>query len=192
GIHMGKDGKPLHNPKEGPIKSILKRVIATTTGDNSLKSGFGDSLQHGSVIVEPSAIEINGADVAIPKVVVDEVREHFSNTLYGYFIGKRIPFLIVEKYVMNTWAKYGIERAIVRNGFYLFKFKTKEGMEQARALIKMTSDRAFVESLVVGIPLDDGSGHSLETIDVEYEWKPPHCGVCKVFGHSSREKGYKV
>nr|GEV04252.1 retrotransposon protein, putative, Ty3-gypsy subclass [Tanacetum cinerariifolium] len=165
GIHMGKDGKPMHNPKEGPIKSILKRVIATTAGDNSLKSGFGDSLQHGSVIVEPSTIgnealkqhsyiadlfksiqkkskkivkvshittfeEINGADVAIPKVVMDEVREHFSNTIYGYFIGKRIPFLIVEKYVMNTWAKYGIERAIVRNGFYFFKFKTKEGMEQ--------------------------------------------------------------
>nr|GEW62708.1 hypothetical protein [Tanacetum cinerariifolium] len=301
GIHMGQDGKPLHNPKEGPIKSILKRVTTTTAGDNSLKSGFGDSLQHGSVIVEPSTIgnealkqhgyiadlfkssqqkskkivkvsyittfeEINGADVAIPKVVVDEVREHFSNTLYGYFIGKRIHFLIVEKYVMNTWAKYGIERAIVRNGFYLFKFKTKEGTEQvmehgpwtirlsplilniwkpntklvkeevvsipvwvrlhkvpivaysevglsyitsklgkpimldsytcdmcinpwgqssyARALIEMTSDRAFVKSLVVGIPLDDSSGHSLETIDVEYESKPPHCGVCKVFGHS--------
>nr|GEX96939.1 hypothetical protein [Tanacetum cinerariifolium] len=222
GIHMGKDGKPMHNPKEGPIKSILKRVTATVAGDNSLKSGFGDSLQHGSVIVEPFTIgnealkqhgyiadlfkstqqkskkivkvshittfeEINGADVAIPKVVVDKVREHFSNTLYGYFIGKRIPFLIVEKYVMNTWAKYGIERAIVRNGFYLFKFKTKEGMEQssyARALIEMTSNRAFVESLVIGIPLDDGPGHSLETIDVEYEWKPPHCGVCKVFGHS--------
>nr|GEV88808.1 hypothetical protein [Tanacetum cinerariifolium] len=42
----------------------------------------------------------------------------------------------------------------------------------ARALIEITSDWAFVESLVV------------ETIDVEYEWKPPHCGVCKVFGHS--------
>ncbi|GKG60521.1 hypothetical protein Tco_0612122, partial [Tanacetum coccineum] len=56
--------------------------------------------------------------VANPKAIVDEVREHFSNTLYGYFIGKRYPFLIMEKYVLNTWAKYGIERAIIRNGFY--------------------------------------------------------------------------
>ncbi|GJW62404.1 ALP1-like protein [Tanacetum coccineum] len=54
----------------------------------------------------------------------------------------------------------------------------------ARALIEMTSDRAFVESLVVGIPLEDGLRHSMETIEVEYEWKPPHCGVCKTFGHT--------
>ncbi|GJU09729.1 hypothetical protein Tco_1132125 [Tanacetum coccineum] len=57
--------------------------------------------------------EINGADVAIPKANVDEVRVHFSNTLYGYFIGKRIPFLIVEKYVLNTRAKYDVERVIM-------------------------------------------------------------------------------
>ncbi|GKB16211.1 zinc knuckle CX2CX4HX4C containing protein [Tanacetum coccineum] len=300
GIQLGKDGKPLHNPKGGPIKPILKTGKVTVAGESIIASKSGP-MQQGSFFVEPSLStsnepstqgsmadlfksnqqrnkkiikvshittfeEINGADVAIPKAAVDEVREHFSNTLYGYFIGKRIPFLIVEKYVLNTWAKYGIERAIIRNGFYLFKFKTKEGMEQvmehgpwtirlsplilniwkpntklvkeevasipvwvklhkvpivaysevglsyitsklgkpimldsytcdmclnpwgrssyARALIEMTSDRAFVESLVVGIPLEDGLGHSMETIEVEYEWKPPHCGVCKTFGHT--------
>ncbi|GJU09730.1 reverse transcriptase domain-containing protein [Tanacetum coccineum] len=54
----------------------------------------------------------------------------------------------------------------------------------ARALIEMSSDQAFVKSLVVGIPLEDGSGHSMETIDVEYEWRPPHCGDCRTFGHN--------
>ncbi|GJR81029.1 zinc knuckle CX2CX4HX4C containing protein [Tanacetum coccineum] len=253
--------------------NTLEHTAATdnnATKQGSIADLFKQTQQMNKKIVKVSHIttfeEINGADVAIPKAVVDQVRVHFSNTLYGYFIGKRIPFLIVEKYVMNTWAKYGVVRAIIRNGFYLFKFKTKEGMEQvmengpwtirlsplilniwkpntklekeevlsipvwvklhkvpivaysevglshitsklgkpimldsytcdicinpwgrstyARALIEMSSDRAFVESLVVGIPLEDGSGHSMETISVEYEWKPPRCGDCKIFGHT--------
>nr|GEV45003.1 hypothetical protein [Tanacetum cinerariifolium] len=27
------------------------------------------------------------------------------------------------------------------------------------------------------------TGHSLETVDVEYEWQPPHCETCKIFDH---------
>ncbi|GJS81982.1 hypothetical protein Tco_0748523 [Tanacetum coccineum] len=155
GIQLGKDGKPLHNPKGGPIKPILKTGKVTVAGESIIASKSGP-MQQGSFFVEPSLStsnepstqgsmadlfksnqqrnkkiikvshittfeEINGADVAIPKAVVDEVREHFSNTLYGYFIG---------------------------------------------------------------IPLEDGLGHSMETIEVEFEWKPPHCGVCKTFGHT--------
>ena len=40
----------------------------------------------------------------------------------------------------------------------------------ARALIEITSECAPVESLVVAIPLLDGSGFRKETIEVEYEW----------------------
>ncbi|GJT34021.1 reverse transcriptase domain-containing protein [Tanacetum coccineum] len=182
--------------------------------------------------------EINGADVAIPKAVVDQVRVHFSNTLYGYFIGKRIPFLIVEKKIMgaikengpwtirlshlilNIWkpntklekeevlsipvwvklhkvpivaySEVGLShitsklgKPIMLNSYACDMFINPWGRSTyARALIEMSSDRAFVESLVVGIPLEDGSGHSMETISVEYEWKPPRCGDCKIFGHT--------
>ncbi|GKA92349.1 hypothetical protein Tco_0814274 [Tanacetum coccineum] len=31
---------------------------------------------------------------------------------------------------------------------------------------------------------DDGKGHSLATIDVEYEWKPPRCATCMLFDHT--------
>ncbi|GJR30423.1 hypothetical protein Tco_1106655 [Tanacetum coccineum] len=33
-------------------------------------------------------------------------------------------------------------------------------------------------------PLPNGKGHTLETIDIEYEWKPPRCENCNVFDHS--------
>ena len=36
----------------------------------------------------------------------------------------------------------------------------------------------------MAIPLLDGSGFTKETINVEYEWQPPRCSECKIFGHS--------
>ncbi|GKA06695.1 hypothetical protein Tco_0685919 [Tanacetum coccineum] len=34
------------------------------------------------------------------------------------------------------------------------------------------------------VPNEDGEGYTREVISLEYEWKPPHCRDCKVFGHS--------
>ncbi|GKA36102.1 reverse transcriptase domain, reverse transcriptase zinc-binding domain protein [Tanacetum coccineum] len=182
-----------------------------------------------------------GADVTLPKAAVDE---------------------------------FGIRRIILRNGFFLFKFVTKEGMERvlengpwlirlvhiilniwkpntrlvkdtvksvqvwvklhdvpvvtysetrlsiiatnlgkplmldsatsdmcinpwgrnthARVLIEISSERAFVDSMVVVIPLEDGSGHSMETLSIEYEWQPPRCDTCKNFDHKDDSCPFKV
>ncbi|GJV42096.1 hypothetical protein Tco_1420536 [Tanacetum coccineum] len=211
--------------------------------------------------------KVEGAAVAIPLSVVEEVSARFSNTLYGYFIGKRLAFRLVENYVQNTWAKFGIKRVMLDEGFFLFQFETKEGMEKvmesglwlirlvplilnvwtpntilkkdkikaapvwvklhhvpivaysetglslittqigkpimldsytsqmclwswgkneyARALIEVSSDEDLMESIVIAIPYSDGKGHALATIDVEYEWRPPHCSTCKNFDHTN-------
>ncbi|GKB64525.1 retrovirus-related pol polyprotein from transposon TNT 1-94 [Tanacetum coccineum] len=54
----------------------------------------------------------------------------------------------------------------------------------ARALIEVSSLTPLQESLVVAIPFPNGSGHSLETVEVEYEWQPPRCDSCKIFEHN--------
>lgn len=36
----------------------------------------------------------------------------------------------------------------------------------------------------MAIPFSNGSGHSLVRIDIEYEWKPPRCALCKFFDHN--------
>nr|GEV86782.1 hypothetical protein [Tanacetum cinerariifolium] len=92
--------------------------------------------------------KVDGAVVTIPIEAVEEVSNNFANTLNGYFIGKCLAFPLVETYVKNT------------NTY-------------ARALIEMQSNMELVESLVVAIPFPNRKGHSLETIEVEYQWKPP-------------------
>nr|GEU86162.1 hypothetical protein [Tanacetum cinerariifolium] len=184
--------------------------------------------------------KVEGAAVAIPLSAIAEISARFSNTLYGYFIGKRLAFRLMENYVQNTWGKFGLKRVMLDKGFFLFQFETKEGMEKeeikaasiwmklrhvpivayfemglslittqlgksimldsytsqmclrswgkneyARALVEISSDVDLMESIVIAIPYGDGKGHTLATIDVEYEWRPPHCTTCKIFDHTN-------
>ncbi|GJT42647.1 hypothetical protein Tco_0951362 [Tanacetum coccineum] len=72
----------------------------------------------------------DSSDVAIPIEAVDEISSSFNNTLYGYFIGKRLAFPVVENYVKHAWTKFRIERTILHEGFFFFQFATRAGMEQ--------------------------------------------------------------
>ncbi|GKC59881.1 zinc knuckle CX2CX4HX4C containing protein, partial [Tanacetum coccineum] len=40
------------------------------------------------------------------------------------------------------------------------------------------------QSLTMGVPLFEGLRYSVETVTIEYEWKPPRCYLCKIFGHA--------
>ncbi|GJW84185.1 hypothetical protein Tco_0157330 [Tanacetum coccineum] len=137
---------------------------------------------------------VEGAAVAIPFAEVEAVCSRFANTLYGYFIGKRLAFPLVENYVKNTWGKYGLKRIQLHEDFFLFQFNTKEGMERvgkpitldsytsnmcvsswgrntyARVLIKVSAKTELKDELVVAIPKGKDMGHSLATVSIEYEW----------------------
>ncbi|KAM0051848.1 hypothetical protein Hdeb2414_s0007g00241321 [Helianthus debilis subsp. tardiflorus] len=78
-----------------------------------------------------SSEAVDGADVVIPLSSVKQVTDRYANTLYGYFLGKRLAFPVVDFFVKNNWVKYGLSRLMMNaNGFFFFKFKTKEWMDQ--------------------------------------------------------------
>jgi hypothetical protein len=72
----------------------------------------------------------SGSKVVIPMAVVHDMCLKLTNSLYGYFIGQRIVFPIVEDYVKHAWARFGFEHVILRNGFFIFKFSSLEGMNK--------------------------------------------------------------
>ncbi|GJY08594.1 zinc knuckle CX2CX4HX4C containing protein [Tanacetum coccineum] len=53
----------------------------------------------------------------------------------------------------------------------------------ARCLIKVNSEADLVDVVTIRIPSLTGDGFTKETIRVEYEWRPPRCDICKIFGH---------
>ncbi|GJW40181.1 hypothetical protein Tco_0066026 [Tanacetum coccineum] len=225
---------PRNPPVEKPL-SAGKGSFASLLQKQSSKNVVHISELRNDEVVE-------GAAVAILLSAVEEVSARFENTLYGYFIGNRLAFPLVENYVKNTWAKFGLKRIMLDDNFFLFQFDTKEGMEKeevkkppvwvkmhhvpiaaysevglslittqigspimldtytsnmcvrswgkkeyARALIEISAERELMESIVIAIPLGKGKGHTLATIDIDYEWKPPLCSTCKIFDHTNEK-----
>ncbi|GJX82851.1 zinc knuckle CX2CX4HX4C containing protein [Tanacetum coccineum] len=117
----------IHGTKEG-----THATVAVGTGmKQSFASIFKTQFVSKAVRLTTMTSEfVQGANVAIPLAAVEEVSQRFENTLYGYFIGKRLAFPLVETYVKNAWAKFGLERTMLTNGFFFFQFATREGMER--------------------------------------------------------------
>ncbi|GJR43014.1 zinc knuckle CX2CX4HX4C containing protein [Tanacetum coccineum] len=208
----------------------------------------------------------DGVNISIPRKVVEKVSTRFEHTLYGYFIGKRMAFPVVEYYARNNWAKHGLKRIMMNSkGFFFFKFDSRAGLEAvleggpwlirkspiilkkwsmdtrllkeeltripiwvklhdvpiqvfeedgisliatfigkpvmldsytssmcndswgrssfARCLIEVNSEADLVDVVTIGIPSLSEDDFTKETIRVEYEWRPPRCDTCNIFGH---------
>ncbi|GJY23017.1 zinc knuckle CX2CX4HX4C containing protein [Tanacetum coccineum] len=136
----------------------------------------------GGSLPEPSV------DFSIPSKVFETVSTRFANTLYGYFIGLEdvlengpwmicnIP-IILKKWSMNTrLCKEELTRILVWVIIHdvLIQVFSEDGLSIIASQI---------ESLTMGVPLIEDMGFTIETVTIEYEWKPPRCDLCKIFGH---------
>ncbi|KAM0043987.1 putative RNA-directed DNA polymerase [Helianthus debilis subsp. tardiflorus] len=54
----------------------------------------------------------------------------------------------------------------------------------ARAVIELDAEKNLEETVSVAIPNVEGGGFLLSVVKVEYEWSPPRCSTCCVFGHT--------
>ncbi|GJR22982.1 hypothetical protein Tco_0971509 [Tanacetum coccineum] len=57
----------------------------------------------------------------------------------------------------------------------------------ARVMIELRADVELKDNIVVALPKITREGHYTCNVRVEYEWKPPRCSSCKVFGHIHEE-----
>ncbi|GKB14350.1 hypothetical protein Tco_0848273 [Tanacetum coccineum] len=62
-----------------------------------------------------------------------------------------------------------------------------ERSSYVRALIEIKADLELKDTIVVAMPKLTREGFYTCTVHVEYEWKPPRCTCCKVFGHIQEE-----
>ncbi|GJR66338.1 hypothetical protein Tco_0012403 [Tanacetum coccineum] len=151
----------------------------------------------------------NGADVTIPLESIRAISERFVNMAYGFFLGKWVAYLVIANYVRNTWGKYGLVKSILNSSTSedcLSDIDTKLGTplmldsftfdicmqswdrsSYTRAMIKLRADVELKYTIVVAMHKLVMKGFCTFIIRVEYEWKPPRCACCKVFGHVQDE-----
>ncbi|XP_022014977.1 uncharacterized protein LOC110914496 [Helianthus annuus] len=79
-----------------------------------------------------SPVMHEGCDVVLPRESVRAVQHKLANTLYGYFLGDRVAFPVVEYFVRNNWKKFGLQKTMMNaNGFFFFQFSNETGMLDA-------------------------------------------------------------
>ncbi|GKB24097.1 putative RNA-directed DNA polymerase, eukaryota, reverse transcriptase zinc-binding domain protein, partial [Tanacetum coccineum] len=57
----------------------------------------------------------------------------------------------------------------------------------ARTLIEVTAEKELKHKVTMVVPVMDGEGHAMEKMEIEYDWKPPQCSECLVFGHANEQ-----
>nr|GEY49237.1 RNA-directed DNA polymerase, eukaryota, reverse transcriptase zinc-binding domain protein [Tanacetum cinerariifolium] len=161
--------KELKHPHgwENPDVSAMK----LTTPNNPQKQSFANVVNGSNTMRNTPKVnfkamvnsdKVENSDFVLPIAAVHVVKHKYENSFVGFFVGKKVAFPLVKNYVTNTRAKF----------LNIWTFLKESGFLLARALVEVSSLTALKESFVVSIPFPNGKGHSLETIEVEYEWQP--------------------
>ncbi|GJY04964.1 hypothetical protein Tco_0370904 [Tanacetum coccineum] len=132
----------------------------------------------------------NGVDVNVPKESVSVVNERLNNSVYGFFLGKRVAYPVVENYlsyrgpmlirnVSLTLKQWTLDANIIKDDVCNIPVWVKFHVVPIAAF---TEDGLSAIATKLGSPLMlyyytnllfSGEGFTTSTIRVEYEWTPP-------------------
>ncbi|GJY15044.1 hypothetical protein Tco_0385466 [Tanacetum coccineum] len=253
-----RDGKTLGRGDDGVYLGTKSFVQIVTEDKKTTKMNFRTLI---------NKKKVDNSDCVLPVKYVLDAQSKFSNSLVGFFVGKRVAFQLVQNYVTNTWAKFGFQKVMKDDDdVYYFKFTSMTGLEQvlekgpwmirnqpliltkwspnmslskdkvtkvpvwvkihkvpvvaysedglsliatqigkpimldtftsamcaepwgrigfARALIEVTAGKELKQEVTMAVLIVEGDGHTMEKMNIEYEWKPSRCRDCKIFRHA--------
>nr|GEW17675.1 hypothetical protein [Tanacetum cinerariifolium] len=150
---------------------LVKSMLNSSSGIFSFQFSFIDDLnavhENGALAMKSLNFRTlftpakNGIDVVVPVESIRAINERFTNTVYSFFLGKRVAYPVVANYVWNTWGR----------------------SRYARALTEVRADVGLKDNIVVAMPKLVEEGLYTCSVCVKYKWKRPTCTCCKVFSH---------
>ncbi|GKC22676.1 hypothetical protein Tco_1024826, partial [Tanacetum coccineum] len=110
----------------------------------------------------------------VPLGSIRVVSERYANSVYGFFLGKRVAYLVIANYD-------GLSAIATKTGTPLILDSYTSDMciqswgrsSYGRALIEIQADVELKDTILVSMPKLFGERFYTCTIRVEYEWKPP-------------------
>ncbi|GKB65092.1 hypothetical protein Tco_0921278 [Tanacetum coccineum] len=103
----------------------------------------------------------SGVDVVVPVESIRAISTRFANTVYGFFLGKRVAYPVVANYVRNTWEDVGNVPVWVKlHGVPVTAF-SKDGLSAIAtklAMIELRADVELKDTTVVECPKNPGLG----------------------------------
>ncbi|GKB74101.1 hypothetical protein Tco_0935513 [Tanacetum coccineum] len=163
--------------KDSPSDSIVQSMDTNTKYTSYVGAAGASTMAQPQVnsnfcplVVDPV---FNGVNISIPCKVAEKISARLEHTLYGYFIVKRLAFPVVGLEVVLESGPW-----MIRNTLIILK-----KWSMSTSLLKEEDETDLVDVVTIGIPSLTRDDFTKETIRVEYEWRPPRCDKCKIFGH---------
>lgn len=120
GVVLNTDVKSPQTVMDGDSGQTKKTISSNSSYAAKLK----DSIKTGKVNFRSLNTEfMDGVDVVLPRESVKLVNDRFKLTLYGYFLGKRLAFSVVDYFVKQNWVRFGIQKVMMNDNVFFFFFK---------------------------------------------------------------------
>ncbi|GJU64883.1 hypothetical protein Tco_1246718, partial [Tanacetum coccineum] len=130
--------------------------IVTTLTYTGIYGNTHGMFSYANVTCEPSrkalnfcslfTLRVNRITVVVPVESIRALSERFANTAYGFFLGKRVAYLVV-----SFW-----ERFTSSTGLFSFQFSSMDGLNGRssynRAMIELQANVELKDTTVVAMP----------------------------------------
>nr|GEV75342.1 myb domain protein 4r1 [Tanacetum cinerariifolium] len=138
GVRRGVKEKDLNRNKKNTFLGIGVFTDSKDTINDDTHVGVASSVQE---VVTPSVVEMgmqNSMDDTTVHIIFTIIYagyyygcERFANTVYGFFLKKKVAYSVVANYVRNTWGKYGLVRSMFSSstGLFSFHFSSMDGLD---------------------------------------------------------------
>nr|GEV69561.1 hypothetical protein [Tanacetum cinerariifolium] len=175
--------------KDSPSDPIMQSVDNNTKSTSYIGAAGASAMAQPQVNFKLSPLVadliFNSVNISIPQKVVKKVGLEAILESGPWIVPNTL--IILKKLSMSTsLLKEELTRipiCVKLHDVPLQVFKEDGRSSFARCLIEVNSEADLVDSVTIGILSLSGDDFTKETIRVEYEWRPPMCDVCKIFGH---------
>nr|GEU51910.1 hypothetical protein [Tanacetum cinerariifolium] len=143
---------------------VLESFPSSTTPVTTIAGNAPGKSSYANITCKPSGKKVNvrtlfthngnGIDVVVSVDSMHTISERFANTAYDFFLGKKVAYPVVANY--SSFAK---------------------------VVIELRADIELKDHIVMAMPKITKEGHYTCNVRIEYDWKPPRCSTCKVFGN---------
>ncbi|GKD26968.1 retrovirus-related pol polyprotein from transposon TNT 1-94, partial [Tanacetum coccineum] len=156
--------KKKNNSNDSPINTVME----SANGDE-LNEVLGTTLDSEDTMNDDS-----------PSGVASEVREGVTPSMDDTTIPGSFPPLSTPVFILLLVKPSGKKVAYLVVANY-------GRSSYARVMVELRADVELKDNIVMAMPEITREGHYTCNVRVEYEWKPPRCSSCKVFGHVHEE-----
>nr|GEY33154.1 hypothetical protein [Tanacetum cinerariifolium] len=178
-------------------------VKSVTTESNANESGLDLSLSAKETITHEASIPSQANSIYANKNGGEEIGNEPINEFPSSYAIKLIPTSLTKANLRkleanapkdddyDVWLPLALIYEVkerMKSSLYSYFISKRLAFPvvecHARVLIEINDCNDFSDNMVMVVSKLEGNRNTKETIRIKYEWVPPHCSTCLIYGHS--------